>query len=72
MKGDRDKRKEAEALEKEKEAAVRRDQWLKELEAREEEDRAARESVVKLMERRRKRQEDVDRRAKEGDENKKP
>jgi len=67
LKGDREKRKEAEALEKEKESAVRRERWLQELEAREEEDRAARDRVVKLVERRKKRQEEVERRTKEGD-----
>jgi len=66
LKGDREKRKEVEALEKEKEASVKREMWLKELEARDEEDKAAKQRVRVLVDRRRKRQEEIERRSKEG------
>ena len=64
---DRESRKEVERLQKEKEDVVRRESWLSELEAREEEDRAAKERVQKLVERRRKRQEEIERRARNGE-----
>lgn len=64
---DRESRKEVERLQKEKEDVVRRERWLSELEAREEEDRAAKERVQKLVERRRKRQEEIGRRARNGE-----
>jgi Hypoxia induced protein conserved region len=65
LQGDRAKRKEADRLAKEKENAEQREMWLKELEAREEEDRAAKERVQKLMERRKRRQEEVSKKEKE-------
>lgn len=65
LKGDREKKKEVEALEKEKEASIKRELWLKELEARDEEDKAAKERVKVLVERRKKRRDEVERRSKE-------
>jgi hypothetical protein len=65
LQSDRAKRKEVEALQKERENAERRERWVRELEGREEEDRAAREKVRGLGERRRKREEEVERRKRE-------
>jgi hypoxia induced protein len=60
LQSDRAKRKESEALQKERENAERREKWVKELEGREEEDRAAREKVRGLVERRKKREEEIE------------
>jgi hypothetical protein len=54
---DRERRKEWEKVEGEKRDAERRVKWLAELEAREEEDRAVRERAVRLVKRRREREE---------------
>jgi hypothetical protein len=56
---DRDKRKEYEQLEKDKLNAVKRDRWLAELEARDAEDKAAKERVVKLKEKRKVREDQI-------------
>jgi hypothetical protein len=56
LRSEREKKKEVETLEKERANAERREKWLKELEARDVEDRAANERVRKLLERRRKRE----------------
>jgi hypothetical protein len=55
---ERAKRKELETMAKEREAVETREAWLRELEAREQEDREARGRVEVLRERRRKRRDE--------------
>jgi hypothetical protein len=56
---DREKRKEYEQLEKDKVNVVKRDRWLAELEARDVEDKAAKERVVRLKEKRKQREDQI-------------
>lgn len=66
---DREKRKEVEQMEKDKASLMKRERWLAELEARDVEDKVAKERVEKLKERRKQREDAVKARlAEEGDE----
>ena len=56
---DREKRKEIEELQKQKDHALKRERWLVELEARDAEDRAARDKLLKMKEKRAAREEAI-------------
>jgi Hypoxia induced protein conserved region len=56
MADEKAKRKKMEDLERQERAAVRKEQWLGELDQRDEDDRIARETVQKLMQRRKERE----------------